>query len=888
MTSVPKASEAFHAFLRARKTAANTDLVARWSTEMETQLNVAVGDGEPVAGKRTTWSDGINEWFNIRIPKNAATDPTWNDYELRFPLDLHAEGIGMTGWRWTTKRSCWCGFDFDAITNHAKGIGIDDDQLERVKQAACALPYVEVRKSTGGGGIHLYVYFADDGIPTENHTEHAALARCILGMMSGDTGFDFASQIDACGHVMWIWHRKMTPENQGLAILKPAEKHLALADLPHNWRDHIEVVKRRRNKVRINQIAEDDQDPFEALTSSRKITPLDDSHKAQIEALMRSGYTTLWIADHHLLQSHTKAIQDLLESPEGKELKLTGIFKTLSEGKDPGTPNCFLFPLPEGAWRVYRFSPGINEADTWTQDGQGWTTCYFNRCLDLKTACTLFGGIEKEEGGYIFSSAEDAIKAARSLGQELQIDAALAADRKVTLKSHKDGRLIVEIERKKTDPSLPGWDEKRTKYVRIFTTKAGPENEDDFTEYDGIIRALETAAIEHAGWVAKKSKEWVRQPGGNIKMLLQSLGNPKTIAEEIMGTSIGRGWRLVNLPFREEYPGGRQWNIDAPQFRFQPADLSDDEAPRHPHWDLILDHIGLELTPALRDLTWAAEDNIRTGADYLRRWIACSFRDPFEPAPYLFMFGPENSGKSIFYEALQLLVTKGVVKADRPLTGRDGFNGELAGAIICAVEEVDISKCPGAHARIKEWVTGRTLSIRKMRHDSFEQPNMTHWVHTANFRQNCPIFPGDTRITMIYVPDLLPDQEIAKPTLLLKLEEEAAHFMHTLMSLDLPPSRGRLRLPVVTTTSKLNAEELNRTALERFIETYCERAPEQHTLFGDFYDRFQQWLPVEEKAAWPKNRVSKDLPIRHETIAGTGNKRYVSNLTMKPGEENHE
>ena len=82
-----------------------------------------------------------------------------------------------------------------------------------------------------------------------------------------------------------------------------------------------------------------------------------------------------------------------------------GIFKTISEGRDLGTPNCFLFPLPNGAWRVYRFSPGIAEADTWTQDGQGWTTCYFNRYPDLATACTLLGGVEREQGGYVFSSA---------------------------------------------------------------------------------------------------------------------------------------------------------------------------------------------------------------------------------------------------------------------------------------------------------------------------------------------------------------------------------------------------------------------------------------------------------------------------------------------------
>ena len=65
--------------------------------------------------------------------------------------------------------------------------------LKRIKQAAMSLPYVEVRRSTGGGGIHLYVYFDEAGVPTANHTEHAALARCILGMMSSETGFDFAS-----------------------------------------------------------------------------------------------------------------------------------------------------------------------------------------------------------------------------------------------------------------------------------------------------------------------------------------------------------------------------------------------------------------------------------------------------------------------------------------------------------------------------------------------------------------------------------------------------------------------------------------------------------------------------------------------------------------------
>jgi hypothetical protein len=51
---MPKVSEALYNFLQARKTAANADLVGRWSIGMEVQVNVAPGDGEPVAGKRST------------------------------------------------------------------------------------------------------------------------------------------------------------------------------------------------------------------------------------------------------------------------------------------------------------------------------------------------------------------------------------------------------------------------------------------------------------------------------------------------------------------------------------------------------------------------------------------------------------------------------------------------------------------------------------------------------------------------------------------------------------------------------------------------------------------------------------------------------------------
>src|SRR3990167_5117066 len=144
-TPMPLVSEALHSFLHARKTPANADLVDRWSLAMETQVNVIAGDGEPVAGKKSTWTNGSDTWHSIRIPKNAAADPTWEDYKIGYPFDLYAEGIGMTGWDWKARCSRHFGYDFDALTGHAQGIGIEEKGLEKVKQAACGLPYVEVQ-----------------------------------------------------------------------------------------------------------------------------------------------------------------------------------------------------------------------------------------------------------------------------------------------------------------------------------------------------------------------------------------------------------------------------------------------------------------------------------------------------------------------------------------------------------------------------------------------------------------------------------------------------------------------------------------------------------------------------------------------------------------------
>ncbi len=336
------------------------------------------------------------------------------------------------------------------------------------------------------------------------------------------------------------------------------------------------------------------------------------------------------------------------------------------------------------------------------------------------------------------------------------------------------------------------------------------------------------------------SGTWDRQTMTNARMRLQSLGIPKNQAECILGTAVGKRWTLVNVPFQPEFLGGRQWNLDAAQFRFQPAQLADGESPQHPHWDRILRYIGASLDESVKGMEWCRRHDILTGADWLLFLIACILRDPFEKTPYLFLWGPEDSGKSIFHEAFSLLVTKGVVSADRALTNTNGFNGELANAILAVVEETDLSQSAYARNRMKEWVMGLRVSIRRMRTDQYEQRSTLHLIQCANTLNSGPVWPGDSRITVCYVPALSKDDMIPKKKLLKLLEDEASHFIATIMGLRLPEPVDRLRIPVVETPEKIDLGHQN-APIALFLQEKCVLKRDAKVAKCDLYNNYEKW-----------------------------------------------
>jgi hypothetical protein len=166
-----------------------------------------------------------------------------------------------------------------------------------------------------------------------------------------------------------------------------------------------------------------------------------------------------------------------------------------------------------------------------------------------------------------------------------------------------------------------------------------------------------------------------------------------------------------------------------------------------------------------------------------------------------------------------------------------------------------------------------------MRMNSYMVDNMSHWIQNANHPDNCPIFEGDTRITMIHVPK--PKTDIPKSVLIDKLKEEAPQFMRTLMDFQLPPSTGRLRIPIVSTQHKQRAEQLNRSPLDQFIAENLFECPGELVMYSDFYGKFLEWLPAEEKGSWSRYKVTKHLPMKFASGSGNGNKTYIINCSWE-------
>lgn len=891
---MPTRTEAISRFLLSKT---HPDLAKLYTAEMEVQVNVAKDNGEKEQGeynghKYVLWTDGVEKWKPFRIPYKAMTEnPEYKDVEMSFSLDKHAEGIGMTGWNWVRKQSLWCAYDFDTIIGHSDKHTkkLSDAELESIRKIVENVPWVTLRRSTGGGGLHLYV--ALEGVTTATHSEHAALARSILHMLSGITGYEFTSKVDTCGGNMWVWHRKM--KGEGLVLLKQG---IPLTEIPKDWRNHVPVVTNRAPRVMLQDIKE--QDIFDQLSGQRAKLPLDTHHKALIAYLQENKAFWWWDNDLWMLVTHTSHLKDA-----HGQLKMLGRFETLATGEEKGHDhNCFAYPLRGGSWVVRRYTQKTAEAPTWQVDSKQWTRCFLNRKPDYGTVCMIHEAIEHPSGGYHFSSLKGLKGAMRDLGLDMDMPyAELPDDRKATVMAKKkdDTKLIISIESMYREQSRVakavqsqqvfveptassfGWIlEKKNNWVKVFSIERTEEPEKAESN-DDLVRHIVSEDQGDRGWVVHSNGVWREEPLTHVKASLVSGGFSAGEINDIIGTQVLTPWTLVNKPFQPEYPGNREWNRNAAQIAFAPNPYVDETS--FPAWTSILEHCGSGLNDVVKVDPWCIRHNVLTGGDYLLLWVASMLKDPYAPLPYLFLYGEQKTGKSTFHMALQLLLTRGYMRADTAL-GNTTFNGELFNAILCVIEETDLRGSKTAYNKIKDWVTSPDILMHPKGLTPYLVKNTTKWIHCSNEVQNCPAFTGDTRITMIKVPQL--KEQIPPTEFKARLVEQASNFLGYVFKMEIPPSGDRLNVPILNTDEKLYVASVNKNPVELFIDENCHEIPGTVTLFSKFYEEFLSTIDMSEQAKWSRTTVSRAIPFKYpKGKLSNVMQAHIGNLTFHPDEE---
>lgn len=825
------------------------DLACLYNPNMQCHVVVAGGKG---VKDGVSWSDGIETWYPFVISDDASDNKT-----VTYNFDKHVEGIGLTGWDWRNKRTRWVAFDFDSILGHKKGL--PDSTIKEIVSRVSEVPWVTIRKSTSGRGIHLYVFI---DVPTENRAEHAAVARAVLHQLSALCAYDFKDKVDICGGNMWVWHRKMSETNAGLKIVKTG---VPLEDVP-NWKEHIEMVRRGKSAPK----------DFDPLVLAKAHINLDDEHRKLIKYLSDNECLWWWDNDKNLLVTHTFYLAKAHE-----ELNMVGLFRTSASGKELPDQNCFLFPLRSGGWVVRRHSKGCTEDALWEIDESGWTRCYLNVETDLKTASRTYNGLEHPNGSYIFNSAEEAARAALVLGIPFDVPL-MASYCAANIREHRDGRLIVTIEDKEGKlpfEQMSGWVKESKCWKRIYNKSKSTQVREDIYQYDDLIRHLVSSSGDDFGWAIKVNDDWHFEALQHVRLVLDSMGLKNAQSKEILGSSIMKCWQLVNKPFAPEYPGDRTWNLNSAQLRYEPSvEVPSNLKSECPSWYRVLKHVSNGLDSVIQRNEWAKTNHIYDGTDYLIAWIASLFQEPTEPLPYLFLYGPQNSGKSILHEALSLLMVNGYMRIDNALVNKSGFNAEMESAVLCVVEEINIGQNKDAANRIKDWVTAREIAIHKKGKTPYLIQNVAHFIQTSNHHNACPIFPGDTRIVVLYVDELT--ETIPKRVLLESLRDEASKFMACILNYQIPQSPDRLNIPVIMTSDKTNIEQSNQSLLEMFIAENCHRVEGQMIKFGEFYGKFIDWMgPTTE--FWSKQRVGKELPpvFPKGRLPATG-QFYIGNLTF--------
>jgi hypothetical protein len=207
---------------------------------------------------------------------------------------------------------------------------------------------------------------------------------------------------------------------------------------------------------------------FLAVASSVQRIPLEKKHEFIMQALDKSGFSTVWVPKLCCLFTHTKALAQLIDNVDIRNtLDLQGYFTTSASVRRVDWPNCACFPLVGGAWLVVRCYPSARETKLWSKNAMGFPACVFNQHPDYHVIARAGLGVEVSDGVYMFNRANEVGYVIAAMGGEIEIPG-LLADEPATIANTNSGSFVVSV-KTANKGAIAGWSRNASKYTKVVS-----------------------------------------------------------------------------------------------------------------------------------------------------------------------------------------------------------------------------------------------------------------------------------------------------------------------------------------------------------------------------------------------------------------------------------
>jgi hypothetical protein len=198
-------------------------------------------------------------------------------------------------------------------------------------------------------------------------------------------------------------------------------------------------------------------------------------------------------------------------------------------------------------------------------------------------------------------------------------------------------------------------------------------------------------------------------------------------------------------------------------------------------------------------------------------WLAFIFQSKQKPLTAWILHGTEGTGKGMLIaKVIAPIFGHRYVHQMRASELNEKFNGYMETSLITFVDEIEASMFTnpkGAESDMRNYITEKSITIRKMRTDAYSVPNFTGFIFSSNKTQPVNVPMGDRRYNVgaFQATRFLPTEAEME-----SLPNELSHFAHFLQHYAVDAKAART---VLQTAEREAIQQLGVTSIDQLAHS---------------------------------------------------------------------